>query len=194
MWGTSFAPDGTRFVVRQVNPKTGADLSLLSLASGPGRGTTRDARPLVATPFSEQNAEVSPDGAWLAYQSNESGTDEIYVQPFPDVEQGRWQVSTGGGTQPLWAPSGRELFYLAPDGKLMAVPIQPGPSFTQGNAAVVVDRAYFTPGLPGRSYDVSPDGTRFLMIKDAAASAGTAPQLVVVLNFFEELKRLGPVK
>ena len=77
----------------------------------------------------------------------------------------------------------------------MAVPIQPGPGFTRGNAAVVVDRAYFTGiGLLGRSYDVSPDGTRFLMIKDAAAYTGTAPQLVVVLNFFEELKRLVPTK
>ena len=149
----------------------------------------------MASPFNEQNAEVSPDGAWLAYQSNASGTDEICVQPFPDVEQGRWQVSTGGGTQPLWAPSGRELFYRAPDGKLMAVPIRPGPGFTRGNAVVVVDRAYFAgAGALGRTYDVSPDGTRFLMIKDAAASTGTAPQLVVVLNFFEELKRLVPTK
>ena len=77
----------------------------------------------------------------------------------------------------------------------VAVPIQPGSGFTRGNAAVVVDRAYFTViGLSGRTYDVSPDGTRFLRIKDAAASTGTAPQLVVVLNFFEELKRLVPAK
>ncbi len=195
MLGHSFSPDGTRLVVRQLNPKTGFDLSLLlslpSLAGGPGRGPTRDARPLLATPFNELNAEVSPDGAWLAYQSNASGIDEIYVRPFPDVEQGRWQVSTGGGRTPLWARRGRELFYLAPDGKLMAVPIQPGPSFTRGNAAVVVDRVYFSAAV-GRSHDVSPDGTRFLMIKDAAAS--TATQLVVVLNFFEELKRLVPAQ
>ncbi len=194
MAGNSFSPDGTSLVAWQLNPKTGADLSLLALPGGLERGPTRDARPLLATPFREQNAEVSPDGAWLAYQSNESGTDEIYVRPFPDVEQGRWQVSTGGGTQPLWARRGRELFYRAPDGKLMAVPIQPGPSFTRRNAAVVVDRAYFvgSGGILGRTYDVSPDATRFLMIKDAAAA--TATQLVVVLNFFEELKRLVPAQ
>ncbi len=94
---------------------------------------------------------------------------------------------------PLWARSGRELFYRASDGKLMAVPLQAGPGFTRGNAVVVVDRGYFgRAGAPGRSYDVSPDGTRFLMIKDAAAA--TATQLVVVLNFFEELKRLVPAQ
>ena len=194
MIGHSFLPDGTRLVGSQLNPKTGADLFLLSLAGGPGRSTTRDVRPIVATPSNEQYAEVSPDAAWLAYQSNESGTDEIYVQPFPDVEHGRWQVSTGGGTRPLWARNGRELFYLGPTGKLMAVPIQPGPGFTRGNAAVVLERAYFTAPVLGRSYDVSSDGTRFLMIKDTPASTGTASHLVVVQNFFEELKRLVPTR
>ena len=193
LFGNAFSPDGTRLVVRSTNPKTGFDLSLLSLTGGAHKGSARDLRPLVATRFQEQDGEISPDGAWLAYRSNESGTDEVYVRPFPDVERGRWQVSTGGGTAPLWARSGRELFYRALDGKLMAVPLQPGPGFNHGNAAVVVDRAYSLGGTGGRTYDVSADGTRFLMIKDAAAS-GTAPQLVVVLNFFEELKRLVPAK
>ena len=139
-------------------------------------------------------AAAPPDAAWLAYQSNESGTDEIYVQPFPDVDGGRWQVSSGGGTRPLWARNGRELFYLGPAGKLMAVPIQPGPGFTRGNATVVVERPYFTAPVLGRSYDVSSDGTRFLMIKDTPASTGTASHLVVVQNFFEELKRLVPTR
>jgi hypothetical protein len=147
-----------------LSPKTGADLFLLSLAGGPGPGGARDVRPLVATPSNEQYAEISPDAAWLAYQSNESGTNEIYVQPFPQVDGCRWQVSTGGGTRPLWSRNGRELFFLGRDGRLMAAPIQPGPGFARGNAAVVVDRPYFTAPILGRSYDVSADGTRFLVI------------------------------
>jgi eukaryotic-like serine/threonine-protein kinase len=192
MIANSFSPDGTRLVIEQTHPTTGSDLYLLSLADGPGRATARDEKPLIATRFNEKNGEVSPDGAWLAYQSDLSGTNEIYVQPFPDVEQGRFQVSTSGGTAPTWARSGRELFYLSLDGKLMAMPIQPGHAFSHGSAAVVVDRRYFR-SIQGRNYDVSPDGTRFLMIKDAAAPT-TPPQLVVVQNFFEELKRFVPTK
>ena len=77
-------------------------------------GKDRQIEPLVQTPFFERNGEVSPDGRWLAYESNESGQFEVFVRPFPDVNKGRWQVSTGGGTQPLWARNGQELFYLAP--------------------------------------------------------------------------------
>jgi serine/threonine-protein kinase len=191
----SFSPDGTRLVVGQTNPTTGDDLYLLSLAEGPGHITTVSAKPLLATRFSERNAEVSPDGAWLAYQSDLSGTDEIYVQRFPDGDQGRFQISAAGGTHPLWAHSGRELFYLSTDGKLMAVPLTPDHSLMHGRAEVVVNRGYFQANSAlGRSYDVSADGSRFLMIKDAAASTATAPQLVVVQNFFEELKHLVPAR
>lgn len=194
MVGHSFLRDGTRLVGFQLSPKTGADLFLLSLAGEPGPGGTRDVRPLVATPSNEQYAEISPDAAWLAYQSNASGTNEIYVQPFPEVDRGRWQISTGGGTRPLWSRNGRELFYLGRDGRLMAVPVQAGPSFTRGNAAVAVERPYWTAPMLGRSYDVSPDGTRFLMINDTPAASGSASHLVVVQNFFEELKRIVPAR
>ena len=136
---------------------------------------------------------MSPDGRWLAYQSNESGRDEIYVRPFPNIDSGRWQVSTGGGTRPAWGPNGRELFYLAADGKLMAVPVQSGATYSAGTPQVVVNTAYLNPQL-GRTYDVSPDGKRFLMIKDASTQPASPRQLVVVLNWFEELKRLVPKK
>jgi Tol biopolymer transport system component len=137
---------------------------------------------------------VSPDGAWLAYQSNASGSEEIWVQPFPHVEQGRWQVSTGGGTQPLWARNGRELFFRRPDGRLMAVSIKPRSGFTWENPTVVVNHAYFAASGPGRSYDVSPDGARFLMIKAADESTAARPQLEFVQNFSDELKRLVPTR
>lgn len=143
-------------------------------------------------PFTERNAEISPDGRFLAYESNESGRAEIYVRPFPRVDSGRWQVSTGGGTQAAWARSGRELFYLDGSNTLIAVPVQTtGATLSAGNSARVFDRAYATP-VGFRTYDVSPDGQRFLMIKDDPNA--TAAGMVVVVNWSEELKARVPVK
>jgi serine/threonine-protein kinase len=106
----SASPDGTQLVFSQGVNTNNRDLMLLPL-QGNGRP-----QPLVQTPFNEINGEISPDGRWLAYESNESGRLEIYVRPLPDVNSGRWQVSTEGGTRPLWARSGRELFYVTPAG------------------------------------------------------------------------------
>ena len=191
----SFSPDGTSLVFREIVPKTGYDISVLAL------GTPRRTTPLLQTPFTEYNPEVSPDGRWLAYESNESGQFEVYVRPFPDVAAGRWQVSTGGGRQPLWARNGRELFYLSlpTAGQIMAVPIQPGPTFSFGNPQMVVDKPFGgTPGstavtLSGRTYDVSVDGQRFLMIKSPVpAHATDTGQIVVVQHWDAELRRLVP--
>lgn len=150
-----------------------------------------------------QNADMSPDGRWLAYQSNESGQNEIYVRPFPDVQGGRWQVSRAGGTRPLWARSGRELFYLtlpqSADGDtaagvaMMAVPIESASGFRALNPTRLFAGPYLT-GLNGRTYDVSPDGKRFLMVKDKAAASAAARRIIVVENFFEELKRRAPAR
>jgi Tol biopolymer transport system component len=182
-------------VFREIVPKTGYDISVLAL------GTPRRATPLLQTPFTEYNPEVSPDGRWLAYESNESGQFEVYVRPFPDVSAGRWQVSTSGGRQPLWARNGRELFYvsLAAAGRIMAVPVQPGTTFSFGNPQMIVDKPFGgTPGstavtLSGRTYDVSADGQRFLMIKSPVPSdAGGTGHIVVVQHWDAELTRLVP--
>jgi serine/threonine-protein kinase len=157
----------------------------------------------VQTAFNEENAELSPDGRWLAYQSDESGQFEVYVRPFPDVNSGRWPVSTGGGTRPLWARNGRELFYVVTTGAgsaaLMRVPIEHRGTFTVGVPSKLFEgRYYFTDGVgiagEERTYDVSPDGQRFLMIKpEGESEEGPAPvNLVLVLNWLEELKRLVP--
>ena len=151
--------------------------------------------PLVQTPFAEQNASISPDGRWLAYEANDSGQFEVYVRPFPEVNSGKWQVSTGGGTRPLWARSGQELFYVSLTGALMRVGVERGPSWSATPPSKVVKEGYFTVpgGNPGRTYDVSPDGRRFLVIKQAATDTGAAPPgIVVVQHFDEELKRLVP--
>jgi hypothetical protein len=179
----AFTPDGTQLLFDEAG-----DMGAVNLTGD--RRTTRR----LQGPHWEANGEISPDGRWLAYESDESQRAEIYVRPFPNVHSGRWKVSTGGGTRPAWARSGRELFYYVP-GRLMAVSVQMGTTPTFGTPHVVVDGAYVAP-IGGRNYVVSPDGQRFLMIKDATPqTSSTAPppsQLVVVLNWLEELKRLVP--
>ena len=136
-------------------------------------------------------AGFSPDGRYLAYQSDESGRLEIYVRPFPRVNNGRWQVSTAGGSRPVWAVSGRELFYLDATNALTAVPVSTSEStISIGRPAKLFDTAYAEPN-PSRHYDVSADGQRFLMLKPPAAADPTATpvSIVVVEHWFEELKQ-----
>ena len=113
------------------------------------------------------------------------------MRSFPEVEKGRWQISTGGGTQPVWARNGKELFYIGPDGRLTAAGVQAGQAFAFAAPKAILERRYYS-AISGRPYDVSPDGQRFLMIKEGGTGAETsaAPQLIVVLNWLEELKRL----
>ncbi len=133
---------------------------------------------------------ISPDGNWIAYTSNESGRDEVYVRPFPNVEEGKWQISRDGGTEPFWHPKGQELFYR--NGRaLEVVSIKTEPNFTAGSPEVLFTGRY-TSGLPVTNYDISPDGQRFLMIKEAEEEEGQQGQINVVLSWFEELKRLVP--
>jgi serine/threonine protein kinase/Tol biopolymer transport system component len=192
--------DGKGLIFGQQNPRTLAstsptrpavlnmDIMFLPLVG------ERQPQPLVRTPFVETNAELSPDGRWLAYQSNESGRNEIYVRPFPNVTAAKSQVSTGGGYQPLWARSGRELFYLWM-GALMSVPVAPGAAFTPGTPAKLLDAPYdFDQPGSSRMYDVSGDGKRFLMIKDIETPNAPQASIVVVEHWFEELKRLVPTK
>ena len=186
---TAVTPDGARVVLTELSPKTGQDVMALQLNG------TRRVIPLVQTPFDERNGTVSPDGRWLAYEADESASFEIYVRPFPDVNSGRSQVSTSGGTQPLWARDGRELLYVAPDGALMRVAVAGGQTWTASAPTKVLEGRYVVSsgGNFPRNYDIAPDGQRFLMLK-AGADANSAPQIVVVQHFDEELKRLVPEK
>ena len=122
------------------------------------------------------------------------GGGEVYVRPFPQVDSGRWQISTTGGTRPAWARTGRELFYLDASNTLNAVPVQMfGSTFSAGKPARMFDTNYSTP-FPPRSFDVSPDGRRFLMVKDGPAGDpnATPVSMVVVEHWFEELKQRLP--
>ncbi len=148
---------------------------------------------MLETEFLERNAALSPDGRWMAYQSNESGQYEVYVRPFPDVNGGRWQVSSGGGEWPLWSPDGRELFYVGSE-SMMAVPIETEPTFTQGTVDLLFDLGPYLRSPRSRKIDISPEGDRFLMLKAGGGLDETAEttSIIVVQNWFEELKRLVP--
>ncbi len=183
LFPSSISPDG-KLLVYRVGAVSRLDLGVLSLE---GEGAPQL---LLATDINERSGEISPDGRFLAYQSDESGKDEIYVRPFPEVDGGRFPISVGGGSEPLWSPDGNEIFYRAGD-RLMAAPVQTEPAFEAGKPLELFTGSYAV-GLH-RMYDIHPDGNRFLMIKPVETTEeGPGNQVVLVQNWFEELKRLVP--
>jgi serine/threonine-protein kinase len=184
----SFSPDGKRLVFHTplVVPH---DIGMLNL-----EGERREEM-LLKTKFDESNGAVSPDGHWLAYQSDESGHAEVYLAPFPDVNTSKRQVSTRGGTRPLWSKDGRELFYYVAPDTIMALPVRLGADVVLGNPQVVVKGPYAVAVNTGRHYDVSPDGKRFLLLKDVPTPDGqkpAAPEIHLVQHWGEELKAKVP--
>ena len=178
--------DGSQLLLRE-DREGGSDLRLLSL------DTEGESTALLVTDFREGNGEFSPDDRWLAYQSDDLGQHEIYVRPFPNVDDGRVQISTGRGAHPLWRPDGRELLFRAPGGQLMGATVVPDASFSASRPQIVLQRRYYQERSGGRMYDISPDGQRFLMIKEGGADTELAPtEFHVVLNWFTELERLVP--
>jgi serine/threonine-protein kinase len=185
----TFAPDGRLLFSADVAAH-GRDIHALSMD-----GSHRVERILYGS-NTEGEADVSPDGRWIAYESDESGQFEIYVRPYPDAYAGsRWQISSGGGKTPLWSRDGRELFYRDFGGAMLAASVTLTPTFAPGPVVKLFASAnYFGSGssLSGRTYDLSLDGSRFLMIKQLPTDEAAA--LVVVLNWFEDLKRLVPAR
>jgi serine/threonine-protein kinase len=182
----SWSSDGRTLVVVEATGGGNDHIGMLSMEGD------RNYRPLLHEKYNEFRPQISPDGQWMAYMSDESGQDEIYVRPFPDVNNGRWQVSTGGGSTPLWAPNGRELLYRSGD-SVIAVSVQTEPAFRLGTPKTLFRGTYVT----GVAWDISPDGKRFLMIKElaSATTATEGPRKInIVLNWFEELKQRVPVK
>ncbi len=179
----SWSPDGQLLAFIENTPTTGQDIWMLRMSD-------RKAQPFLRTPFNESAPRFSPDGRWMAYVSNESGHYEVYVQPYPGPG-GKWQISTEGGTEPVWNRSGRELFFRSGD-KMMAVDIGTQPSLTVGKPHVLFAGAYVPTPVTFPDYDVSPDGQRFLMLKPVESAAVAPTQINVVLNWFEELKQKVP--
>ncbi len=188
----AFSPAGTELIFRRTgHPDTGTDIGMIALDG--------EAKPvwLLHGAYDEQNAELSPGGRWLAYQSNESGRWEIYVRPFPNVDGGKWQISNAGGRMPLWSRDGRELFFLSLQvpGELMVVSVETGSAFDYARPRALLAWPYVSRNQP-RTYAVSPDGQRFLVLKPVRTDTDietSVPTVNVVLNWFEELKERAPV-
>ena len=140
--------------------------------------------------FNESLPSISPNGQLLAYVSNETGRRQVYVRPFPNVTDTRWLVSTDGGTEPKWAGTGQELFYkktLTPV-ELVAVEILPASTFATGEHRVLFEWGDLS---PADRWDVAPGAQRFVSLRGGRYEQGTI-RLILVQNFFEELKRLVP--
>jgi tRNA A-37 threonylcarbamoyl transferase component Bud32 len=171
----SFSPDGKVLLYEQLNSNGDNDLWMAPL-DGSGQPRT-----VLGTRFNETMGRISPDGRWMVYCSDESGRVEIYVRPFPEGE-GKWQVSVAGGAFPFWSKGGREIVYVSRDADMTAVPIDYGAGFHPG-AGTVLFRLPKTP----TDADFSPDGERFAVT--VFGEAVDIDRFVVVLNWFEELKR-----
>jgi dipeptidyl aminopeptidase/acylaminoacyl peptidase len=182
----SWSADGQLLAFHDYRPATQRDISVLQLRD-------REIVPFLRTPFTEGAPQFSRNGRWLAYVSNESGRPEIYVQPYPGPG-GKWQISTEGGTEPVWSRNGRELFYRNAN-RMMTVDVTTGPGFSAAKPRMLFEGEYFANTFPetGVAYDVSLDGQRFLMVKENAASRSAA-QINVVLNWQEELKQRVPTR
>jgi serine/threonine protein kinase/Tol biopolymer transport system component len=187
----SWTPDGRVLLFIEINPTTGFDIWELRMnGPSPGSGQVRKAQPFLRTRFNEMAPRFSPDGRWLAYVSDESGRNEIYVQPYPGPG-GKWQISTEGGGEPVWNANGRELFYRSGE-RMMAVDIATQQGFSAGTPRMLFEGRYEPAPIPVANYDVSADGQRFLMLKQSEQAQSAPTQINVVLNWFEELKRRVP--
>jgi serine/threonine-protein kinase len=179
----SFSPDGRRLVFVQSTTSNHNDLWTLPL-----KNTDSDhpevaaAEPFLQTPFDETDAALSPDGRWVAYTSNESGKADVYVRPFPEPG-GKWPVSAGGGTAPVWSKTERKLFYGTEDGIMVVTYTATGQTFTAGKPQLWFKK----PDLG--FFELAPDGKRFAVVQSETPAQPGVTQLTVVLNYFSELRR-----
>ena len=174
-------------VIREDSPDRGRNLLLMRQSGG-----SVEIEDFLAAEWNEMNGEISPDGRWIAYQSDESGEYRVYVHSFP-VITGRHSVSPGLGSDPVWSPDGQRLYYRSGP-RFMAVAVETEPDFSALAAPeVLFDRPEYTrwqnPG-PTRTWDIHPDGSRFVMVKSGDESGvGGFAEVYLVTNWFEELRQ-----
>jgi Tol biopolymer transport system component len=175
-----WSADGAQIIYEVDDPARARDVLVVGTVGGEAP------RPVLQTKFDEHDARLSPDGRWLAYVSNESGRDEVYVQTYPEPT-GKWQASTSGGSYPEWRGDGSEMYYVASDQQLMAVPIQTTPNFMAGLPRGLFNARVLFPGAASSAYAVSKDGSTFYIIEPAGGAS--LPVTNVVLNWPEALKQ-----
>jgi Tol biopolymer transport system component len=181
MYPMSISPDGSKLIFMHQTGLTAGDVVSLDL-NGAQKLT-----PLFESGAFELGGMISPDGKFIAYGSNETGRVEVFINTYPDLK-GKWQVSTESGISPVWAPDGKELFYYTSQGKMTSVAIQTDPVFSIGKAKELFDVTdMFLPNRPGANYDISPDGQRFVFVRNTSFNP-TASNFNVILNWTEELK------
>jgi Tol biopolymer transport system component len=182
-----WSPDGHWLVLRTGRTEGERDIWALRV------GEDTRPRPLLVERWDEEAPTLSPDGRWLAYVSNETGRREVFVRPFPDVESGKWQVSTVGGVSPVWAHSGRELFFVSGAGELVSQAVIGGAAFRRGEQRALFNVQAYS-GLEGaadnyRGFDVSPDDQRFLMVRRSSGDVTTTTTTaILVQHWLAELR------
>jgi Tol biopolymer transport system component len=191
----SFFPDGRRLAYSETDPDTGLDLWTLPLdVSDPDHPKPGKAEPFLRTSSNEVFPAVSPDGLWIAYESDESGRNEVYVTRFPGPV-GKWQVSNGGGMLPIWSRNGRELFFQNLDYRIMVTDCEPtNESFVHGTPHLWSDQQLHDVSVTVPNYDLAPDGKSFaVFLKVNAPEEKGDVHIAFLLNFFDELRRREPV-
>jgi Tol biopolymer transport system component len=178
----SFSPDGRFLSFTEAVGAAQADVWTVSLSGG------HETAPVVQSPFDDRWGRFSPDGRFLAYVSDESGVDQVYAQSFPGPGV-KSQVSTDGGREPIWSPDGRELLYTNGD-RWLSVAVQTQPTFVAATPRLLLEGRYERPAGPMPNYDISPDGRRILTVRGSTPENATS-QILVVLNWFDDLRRLG---
>ncbi|MBL7960817.1 serine/threonine-protein kinase [bacterium] len=178
----AFSADGKHLIVNTIGGPTDGDIFTLDLSQD------KESKPLLNSKAYEYGGHISPNGRYIVYGSNESGGMEIYVRTFPDLN-GKWQISTNGGARPFWSPDGKEVLYMNTTGKMMSVPVKSDPVFSMEKPRELFDvtQMYF-PNNPLNNYDISPDGKRFIMVRNYAVSANVT-YFNVIINWIEELRR-----
>ena len=184
---TTWSPDGGTVVFGEIDPPTNVQ-NVWTFTPNSGE----EPLPFLASEFNERDAQFSPDGRWIVYVSDVSGQDEVYIRPYPMRSESQIVVSTGGGSEPAWSPTGDELFYRS-DTELMAVSVKPGPRIALSPPRALFDDDFPRAGL--RNYDVAKDGSRFIMVgrEPLRTEDALSNDVMVVQNWHQELLERVPV-